>query len=195
MWQESNFTDSCPPSTIIHLGYPRKDGKGKIKVTWMDGGLLPERPEELLPDEDMGNWDGGCILEGTKGKLMMDCYGANPRLLPTARMKGLAAPPETIARVPEGHYVQWVNACIDGYGKGKTSSPFEYAGPFTESILIGNLAIRSWMMVNSAAKGNENKFPGRKRLMWDAKNMKITNFDEANQFVKYPRRAGWELSI
>ena len=194
-FSESNYIDSCPPSSIIHLGYPRKDGKGKIKVTWMDGGLLPERPDELLPDEQMGNWDGGVIFEGTKGKLMADCYGANPRLLPTKLMKEAKMPAEKIKRVPEGHYVQWVNACIAGYGKGQTSSPFEYAGPFTESILIGNLAIRSWMMQNPKMKGWGDKYLGRKKLLWDAKNMKITNFDEANQFVKREYRDGWNLSL
>jgi predicted dehydrogenase len=195
MWQEANYTDSCPPSTIIHLGYPRKDGKGKIKVTWMDGGLLPERPEELLPDEEMGNWDGGAIFEGTKGKLMVDCYGDNPRLLPTKLMKETTLPKPALARVPEGHYIQWVNACIDGYGKGQTSSPFEFAGPFTESILMGNIAIRTWMMQNPKLKGWGDKYLGRKKLLWDAQNMKITNFDEANQFVRYPYREGWNLSL
>ncbi|MGB8195060.1 MAG: Gfo/Idh/MocA family oxidoreductase [Chitinophagaceae bacterium] len=195
MWQEAGYIDSCPPSSIIHLGYPRKDGKGKIKVTWMDGGLLPERPEELLPDEEMGNWDGGAIFEGSKGKLMVDCYGANPRLLPTKLMKQTNMPKQTIKRVPEGHYVQWVNACIDGYGKGQTSSPFEFAGPFTESILMGNLAVRSWMMQNPNMKGWGDKYLGRKKLLWDAKNMKITNFEEANQFVKREYRSGWKLEL
>jgi hypothetical protein len=110
-------------------------------------------------------------------------------------MKEKTMPKETIKRVPEGHYIQWVNACMEGYGKGVTSSPFDYAGPFTESILMGNLAIRSYMMKNASAKGNDNKFPGRKRLLWDAKNMKITNFDEANQFVKREYRDGWKLSM
>lgn len=190
---EGNYTDSCPPSSIIHLSYPRKDGKGTVKVSWMDGGLLPERPDELGADEEMGNWDGGVIFVGTKGKVMADCYGANPRLLPTKLMKEKTMPAEKIKRVPEGHYVQWVNACIDGYGKGVTSSPFEYAGPFTESILIGNLAIRSWMMQNPKMKGWGDKYLGRKKLLWDAKNMKITNFDEANQFVKREYRDGWKL--
>jgi predicted dehydrogenase len=195
MWNDYVNPDSCPPSSIMHLTYPRKDGKGNIKVSWHDGGLLPERPEELLPEEAMGNWDGGVIMEGTKGKIMCDCYGANPRLLPSRLMKEKTMPKETIKRVPEGHYLQWVNACMEGYGKGVTSSPFDYAGPFTESILMGNLAIRSYMMKNASAKGNENKFPGRKRLLWDAKNMKITNFDEANQFVKREYRDGWKLSM
>jgi hypothetical protein len=102
-------------------------------------------------------------------------------------------PKETIKRVPEGHYLQWINACIAGYGNAKTSSPFEYAGPFTESILIGNLALRSFLMRNPNGKTWDDKWLGRKKLLWDAKNMKITNFDEANQFVKRQYREGWTL--
>jgi hypothetical protein len=193
MWKEANYVDSCPPSSIIHLNYPRKDGKGNIKVTWMDGGLLPERPDELLPGEPMGNGDGGVLFVGTKGKLLFDCYGANPRLLPTKLMEGRKPPPaDKLKLVPEGHYIQWVNACIAGYGKGVTSSPFEYAGPFTESILMGNLAIRSYMM--TVATGSD-KHPGRKKLLWDAANMKITNFEEANQYVKREYREGYSLTL
>lgn len=196
MWDDTANTDACPPSTIIHLTYPRTDGKkGDIKVSWYDGGLLPQRPDELLPEEAFGNWDGGVLFIGTKGKLLADCYGANPRLLPTKLMKEVKMPKETIQRVPEGHYLQWVNACIAGYGKGKTSSPFEFAGPFTESILIGNLAIRSWMMKNPNLKGWTDKYLGRKKLLWDAKNMQITNFDPANQFVKRDYREGWKLEL
>ena len=195
MWNDTPNVDACPPSSIIHLHYPRTDGKGSIKVSWYDGGLLPPRPEELSPEEPFGNWDGGVLLIGTKGKLLMDCYGANPRLLPTRLMKETTLPKQTIARVPEGHYLQWVNACIAGYEKGVTSSPFEYAGPFTESILMGNLAIRSWMMKNPNLKGWDDKYLGRKKLLWDAENMRVTNFDEANQFVKREYREGWNLSL
>ena len=186
MWNEAAYPDSCPPSSIIHLSYPRNDGKGTIKVTWMDGGLLPERPDELLPEEAMGNGDGGVLFVGTKGKLLFDCYGANPRLLPTKLMNETTLPAPSLVRVPEGHYLQWVNACLAGYGNAETSSPFEYAGPFTESILMGNLALRSY---NTPGKGH----PGRKKLLWDAKSMRITNFDEANQFVKREYRDGYKL--
>ncbi len=193
MNQESNFVDSCPTSSIIHLEYPRKDGKGTLKVSWYDGGLMPKRPEELKPEEDFGNWDGGVLFIGTKGKLLADCYGANPRLLPLSKNESAQAVKQTIARVPnEDHYLQWVNACLEGYGKGVTSSPFEYAGPFTESILMGNLAIRSALYTDPKVTGwGNNKFTGRKKLLWDAKNMKITNFDAANQFVKREYRSGW----
>lgn len=199
MWDDTANPDSCPPSTIIHLNYPRTDGKKKdIKVSWYDGGLLPQRPDELLPEEPFGNWDGGVLFIGTKGKLLADCYGANPRLLPTKLMKEKKLPPETIARVPkgvEGHWLQWVNACIAGHGNATTSSPFEFAGPFTESILIGNLAIRSWMMKNPNLTGHSDKYLGRKKLLWDAQNMQITNFDPANQFVKREYREGWKLEL
>ena len=40
----AHYDASCPASSIIHLKFPRKDGKGDVKLTWMDGGLLPERP-------------------------------------------------------------------------------------------------------------------------------------------------------
>lgn len=195
MWNDTQNLDACPPASIIHLTYPRTDGDGSIRVSWHDGGLLPERPEELLPEEEFGNWDGGVLFIGSKGKLLLDCYGANPRLLPTKLMKDVAMPKETLQRVPEGHYLQWVNACRAGYGNATTSSPFEYAGPFTESILMGNLAIRSWMMKNPNLKGWEDKYLGRKKLLWDAKYMKVTNFDEANQFVKREYRDGWSLTL
>jgi hypothetical protein len=119
--------------------------------------------------------------------MMCGTYGSNPTLLPTSKTASVNIP-QTITRVPggaEGHYVQWVNACLAGYGKKEVSSPFEYAGPLTETILMGNLALRSWNV-----KGKSG-FPGRKKLLWDAVNMKITNFDEANQFVKREYRDGW----
>lgn len=196
MNQPADNIYSCPTSSIIHLTYPRTDNKGVLRVSWYDGGLLPQRPDELLPEEPFGNWDGGCLFVGTKGKLLMDCYGANPRLLPTKLMKEKTMPPQTIRRVPEGHYQQWVNACIAGYGKGVTSSPFEYAGPFTESVLMGNLAIRSAMYKDPNVKGwGNDPFVGRKKLLWDAENMRITNFDVANQFVKREYRDGWSLVL
>jgi predicted dehydrogenase len=188
-FKEASYLESCPASSIIHMKFPRKDGKGDIQFTWMDGGLLPQRPEELLPEEKLGDGNGGYIFEGTKGKLMGN-YAIPPTLLPSKRMKEDTLPKPTIARSPgaeAGHYTQWVDACLAGYGKMQLSSPFEYAGPFTEAVLMGNLALRSY------AIKNDKDYPGRKKLLWDARNMKITNFDEANQFVKRQYRDGWTL--
>ncbi len=192
-FEQANYNESCPSSSIIHLKFPRTDGKGDIMFTWLDGGLLPQRPQELLADEMLGDVDGGYLFEGTKGKLMGN-YNMAPRLLPTARMKEEVLPAPTIPRIQgaeAGHYTQWVEACKKGYGQMELSSPFEYAGPMTEAILMGNLALRSYAM-----RGPDGKsYPGRKKLLWDAKNMKITNFDEANQYVKREYRSGWTLGI
>jgi len=189
MWTPDYFPESCPAASSIKLRFPGKEGKPDVRMYWMDGGIRPERPDELGPDELFGDRDGGGVLiVGTKGKMMCGTYGANPRLLPASRNSEVNVP-KTLARVPEGHYVQWVNACIAGYGQSELSSPFDYAGPLTETILMGNLALRSWNIKSG------NNFPGRKKLLWDAKNMKITNFDEANQFVKREYREGWDVKL
>ncbi|MFI5194472.1 MAG: Gfo/Idh/MocA family protein [Chitinophagales bacterium] len=186
MWTASYFPESCPPASKIILKFPGQNGKPDVKMYWTDGGILPERPEELGPDELFGDNEGsGVLIIGTKGKMMCGTYGKNPTLLPTSKTKEMNVP-QTLARVPEGHYLQWVNACIAGYGRKELSSSFDYAGPLTETVLMGNLALRSWYVKNG------DHFPGRKKLLWDAVNMKITNFDEANQFVRREYRAGWK---
>jgi predicted dehydrogenase len=188
MWTPVYHPESAPPSSSLKLKFPGKKGKKDVYLYWTDGGILPERPAELGPEEAMGNGDGGCIITGTKGKIMCSVYGQNPTLLPTSKTKEIKVK-ETLARVPEGHYIQWVNACIAGFGKKEVSSPFSYAGPLTETILMGNLALRAWNIKEN------NKFTGRKKLLWDAQNMKITNFDAANEFVKRVYRDGWKLSV
>jgi hypothetical protein len=90
-----------------------------------------------------------------------------------------------------GHNTQWVEACKAGYGNMEVSSPFDYAGPFTESVLMGNLAIRSYML--REGEGRNAKYIGRQQLEWDAANMRITNFEAANQFVKREYRTGWTM--
>jgi predicted dehydrogenase len=188
---EGNYYESAPASSIIHYNFPRTDNKGNITLTWMDGGLLPKRPEELLPNEAMGDRDGGLIMEGTKGKMMSGMWGRGVTLLPTKLMQEVTLPSPTLPRIPQGtdgHYAQWVEACLQGYKKGVTSSPFDYAGPFTESVLMGNLALRSYNI-----KIEKGGYPGRKKLLWDAQQMRITNFEEGNQFVSRGYREGWEI--
>lgn len=184
----SYYPESFPAASTLKLKFPGRDGKKDVSLHWMDGGIRPERPEELSAEEQMGDSGGGAIIVGTKGKMMCSVYGNNPQLLPMSRTKENVLP-ETIARVPEGHYLQWVNACIAGYGKKELSSSFDYAGPLTETILMGNLALRSWNI-----KNDKGAFIGRKKLMWDAGNMKITNFDEANQFVKREYKNNYSLA-
>jgi predicted dehydrogenase len=197
-FQRGYFPESCPPSSYIVLTFPANNGKPPIKLHWMDGGIQPPRPEELGPNEMMGDGGNGVIFIGSKGKMMCSTYGANPQLLPTSRTQETKVS-QTIKRVPggaEGHYAQWVEASLAGYGKMEVSSPFEIAGPLTETILMGNLAIRSHdIRAPRKDKPGQFDYPGRNiKLLWDGKNMKITNFDEANQFVKREYREGWKLS-
>jgi len=198
-FRQGYFPDSCPPSSHITLKFKGVNGKPDVKLHWMDGGIQPERPAELGPNEVFGDGDNGTYFIGTKGKMMCATYGQNPQLLPTSRTAQTKVP-QTIARVPgadnEGHYNAWIDACIAGYGSDKEknlSSNFKVAGPLTETVLMGNLAIRSHD-IRHPRGDNGFDYPGRHiKLLWDGANMKITNFDEANQFVRRTYRQGWSL--
>ena len=193
-WTRAYYPESCPTASHIILTFKGQNGKPDIKLHWMDGGIRPDRPEELGPNELMGDGGNGTIFIGTKGKMICGTYGALPNLLPTSRSLTTIVP-QTVARVPgsaEGHYAAWVEAAIAGYGSDMAknlSSHFDIAGPLTESVLMGNLAIRSHDLQKKNTNGNAS-YPGRNiKLLWDGPNMKITNFDDANQFIKREYRS------
>ncbi|QIL40206.1 Gfo/Idh/MocA family oxidoreductase [Pedobacter sp. HDW13] len=191
------FPESCPPSSHVIMTFDKtKKTKGNLQMHWMDGGIKPERPEEMLPNESFG--DNGTLFIGTRGKMICDTYGANPRLLPLTKNASDRTKPKA-TRVPgdvDGHYTQWAEAAIAGYGKIELSSPFEIAGPLTETLLIANLAIRGIDVKRPKADGKGFTFPGRDiKMLWDKQNMKVTNFDEVNQFVKREYRKGWSLGV
>ncbi len=191
------FPESCPPSSHVTLNFPKTPKtKGPVTVHWMDGGIQPARPPELGPNEMFGDGGNGTLFIGTKGKMMCSTYGDNPQLLPTSRTRDIKEK-QTITRVPgqaDGHYTQWVEAAIAGHGKKEVSSPFETAGPLTELLLMANLAIRGADIRKPRASGNGFSYPGRNiKLLWDNQQMKITNFDDVNQFVKREYRKGYTL--
>lgn len=185
-FKEGHFPESCPPSSHITLTFPKTNKtKGDVTLHWMDGGIQPERPNELLPSENFGGEQGnGTLFIGTKGKMYASTYSDAATLLPTALTKDAKAP-QKWARVPggaNGHYAQWVEGCIAGYGKTELSSSFDKAGPLTEALLMANLAVR----------GHELQ-GGRIKLVWDNNAMKVTNFDAVNQYVKRQYREGWSM--
>lgn len=203
--------DTGPSTSYTILHFPKTaKTKGPIKVHWMDGGIMPPRPEELDPSELWGVRpmfsDGGMLFVGTKGKMVAGCYAAKARLLPVSRMDDVNLPVK-YARVKggqEGHYGQWVEACLAGYGNMETSSPFEEAALLTEAMLMCNLAIRGAHIPKGSdptkpliidEKARNLVYPARYvNLNYDAKNMKVTNVDEVNRFVKREYRAPWKLS-
>ncbi|RYE20896.1 MAG: Gfo/Idh/MocA family oxidoreductase, partial [Sphingobacteriales bacterium] len=198
IFRRSYNPESCPSSSHITLTFPKTaKTTGDVTVHWMDGGIRPDRPSELGANETFGDGGNGMLFIGTKGKMMAGTYGVGATLLPTSRSKEVNIP-KTLARVPggdSGHYAQWVEAAIAGYGKKEVSSPFELAGPLTEALLMANLSIRGHDIMRQNADGKGSSFPGRDiKLLWDNQNMKVTNFDEVNQFVKRQYRAGWEVS-
>jgi predicted dehydrogenase len=198
-FKRGEFPESCPPSSHITMHFPQTPKtKERVTLHWMDGGIQPERPEELGPNELFGDGGNGTLFIGTKGKMMCATYGANPRLLPTSRTDAVKVK-QRYPRVPqgaEGHYAQWVEACIAGYGNKEVSSPFETAGPLTEALLMANLAIRAHDVKRPKAAGKGFEYPGRNiKLLWDNENMKVTNLDEVNQFIKRDYRQGYSLTL
>lgn len=197
-WTRGYFPESCPPSSHVTMKFPKgTKTKGPVEVHWMDGGIQPTRPDELGPDEVFGDGGNGVLFIGTKGKMMCGTYAENPQLLPTSKTRETKVP-QIYKRVPggaEGHYAQWVEACIAGYGNMEVSSPFDIAGPLTEALLMSNLAIRGFDIRVPKQDGRGLNFPGRNReLVWDNDNMRVTNFDLANQFVKREYRDGYSLN-
>jgi hypothetical protein len=169
-------------------------------MTWSDGGIRPSHPEIVPADHDIGgaNSANGVLIIGEKGLISTNINDSSP-LMPKLYLKDgtveivPASPPD---EEPEyGHQRKWVDACKAGFDskehKALTSS-FDYAGPMTETVLMGNLAIRSYMLRKENAKGQMDYF-GRKKLLWDGENMKITNMEEANQFVGRTYRKGWNV--
>jgi predicted dehydrogenase len=166
---------SFPNATMTVYEFAARNGKPPVKLTWYDGGLVPPKPVELGENEVM-NPTGGALLIGSKGKLMHDTYGKNPRLLPDSLHKSYGKPAEKLPRVPlENHEMNWVDAA-----KGKTavSCPFEYAAKLTEIMLLGVVALKAG-----------------KKIEYDAANMRVTNVAAANQYLSREPRAGWTSSI
>jgi hypothetical protein len=93
-------------------------------------------------------------------------------------MQAFQRPEKTLPRVPEGrsgHERNWLDAIRQ---KGQAVSNFDYAGPFTETVLLGNVALR---------------YPAQ-RLLWDSAAMKVTNMPDAEQYVQHKYRPGWSLT-
>ena len=162
--------DMHPAWEIIHYEFPGTEytvGK-TVSVTWYDGHHMPV--ESLVP---LGKGQhlptNGSIFLGETGSMLLPHIGG-PQLLPREQFRDYKRP-----RLPgRNHYVQWVNACL---GKDTASASFDFAGPLTETVLLGVLAAR---------------FPGKK-LQWDAANLQVTNLPEANRCVRSAYRHGWEV--
>jgi len=143
-----------------------------LKLVWYDGGLRPPRPPELPDGELMG--DNGRLLIGERGFIL------GTRIYPESLRKEVESQiPRSIPRV-DGHYKDWVDSCKSGKPSG---SNFDWAGPLAETVLLGNVALRVQV----------RELLTRRKLEWDAANLKFTNLPEANEFIRRAYRQGWSL--
>jgi predicted dehydrogenase len=183
-------TETFPLGSMVTYQFPERDAevqannyhrRGKTgpaaggvampgcTVAWYDGGLRPPRPQMLAEGEVMG--DNGRLLIGDKGFILRNT------VYPEACSKEAAAVASSLPK-SVGHYKEWVEACKGGPVCGAC---FDWAGPLAESVLLGNVALRTQL--------REDLTLGK--LLWDSRQLKFTNFPEANQFLKCDYRPGW----
>jgi predicted dehydrogenase len=162
--------ETFPSWEIIHYEFPQSafTAGPTVRMTWYDGGKKPARELFPLPAEAKIT-DNGCLLIGDKGTLLCE-HGAMPQILPQEKGKSLKL--ATVAG--DDHYMQWTNACK---GTSKATSHFDYAGPLTETVLLGTIAVR---------------FPGEK-LVWNSDKLKFDNSRAASELVHIKYRKGWKV--
>jgi predicted dehydrogenase len=175
---EGGNAQSPPWWSTITYEFPARGDQRPVKFLWYDGYRGPNGkespqnlpPAEILEGEDPKRW--GTVLVGEKGKMFFNRGRTDWLIKPESIFDSFAAPPMTLPRV-ENEDVEWVSACKGGPA---ALSNFGYAGPFTEMVLLGNVAIRVG-----------------KKVQWDAKNMSCPNAPEADKFLRREYREGWTL--
>jgi len=160
-----------PMATTTYYEFPARGSKPAVKLTWYDGGLLPPRPPEM--GEEKLDPTGGVLFIGSKGKLMHETYGLNPRLLPKSLHDSYGMPPKKLPRIETSHEMNWVEAAK---GKTEVSCPFEYAAKLTEVMLLGVVALRAGTKIH-----------------YDGAAMRVTNNAAANDYLGRQYREGWTL--
>jgi predicted dehydrogenase len=164
--------ETAPKSSITRFEFPAREGFPPLTLTWYDGGLMPQRPAELEEGRKFGEADDNLFI-GDKGKML------GYRLIPESRQKEYGKPPQKIDRSP-GHHKEWINACKGGT---PARSNFDWAGPLTEVILLGNVAL----------KMERQLYEKGLKLHYDGPKMEVTNLPEANKYIRDQYREGWSL--
>jgi len=163
--------ETYPVAAIIYYEFAARRDLPAVRMTWYEGGLMPPAPPEMPLDQRLP--DNGVLYIGTKGKMYHSSHGGMPQLLPAELHDEASKVPKTMKRSP-GHYEEWVQACKGG---PPPISNFDYAGPLTETALVGVLSLRA---------------PGR-RLEWDSENLRVKNAPELSRHIHTEYRKGWVL--
>jgi predicted dehydrogenase len=168
--------ETAPKWSIITYEFPERGGRPPVKMIWYDGGKKP--PAELLKGQPAAQ--NGVLLVGEKDSLFVPNYWGGGWLLSGKKLEELKNIPETYPRLPGAeddndlaHHIEWIAAAKGG---PRPLSSFDDSGPLTETVLLGNLALRVG-----------------KKIEWDAKAMKARNVPEAASFIHREYRKGWEV--
>lgn len=164
--------ESYPAWSIITYHFAAQGDRPAVKVTWYDGGKMPPRPSELEAGRALG--DNGIYFAGDKGTILCGGWAGTPRLIPESRMQSFQAPPKTIPR-SIGHIPEWLRACKERK-PDDSKAGFAYSGPYTEALLVGNLAVRL-----------------QKPIQWDSATMAATNAPEADPLIRKAYRPGFGI--
>jgi predicted dehydrogenase len=165
--------ETFPLWGIITYEFAAKGSRPAVTMKWYDGGKLPARPEAL--DADVKLADNGILFVGEKGVILCGGWSGPPTLYPKSLRDGFTPPPKSIPR-SIGHRAEWVMACKTNRPE-ESKAGFAYSGPYTEGLLVGNLAVRL-----------------QKRVEYDAVAMKSPNAPEADALIRKTYRKGFELN-
>jgi predicted dehydrogenase len=180
--QDGMTVDSPAKSSITRWEFPKirwelpEPGKrGSVKLTWYDGGRKPD-PKLVNRDELPPN---GCIMVGDDDTLFVPMYWGAGEFLSGAKMADFKEVERTLPRFPGAdkdtdyaHHQEWIQAVK---GNGEAMSNFDFSGPMTEAVLLGNVAMRAG-----------------EKIRWNAKMMRITNERAANRYLQTDYRKGFE---
>ena len=160
-------SETAAPVLTIRYEFPARGELPPVTFTWRNGG--GNRPA-IVKEKNLPDWGSAVLFVGDKGMLQAD-YGRRV-LLPEAQFAGFQ-PPEPTIPASVGHHREWIEACKTG---SPTTCNFDYSGPLTEAVLLGDVSYRA-----------------QSKLEWDAENLKATNCPEADKFIKREYREGWTL--
>jgi predicted dehydrogenase len=165
--------ESYPAWTVLTYEFAAKGDRPAVKVIWHNGGKMPPVPE-LDPGEKLS--DNGIYFAGEKGTMVCGGWSGAPKLYPKKRREEFRPPAPTIPR-SIGHHQEWIKACKEKKPEDAKAG-FPYSGPFTEGLLVGNLALRLG-----------------KRIEWDSAAMKAPNAPEADALIRKTYRPGFGIKI
>ena len=166
--------ETYPLSSMVTYRFPARGNLPPCKLVWYDGGMRPPRPADLPDGEPMG--DNGRLLVGDEG------YMLGNKVYPESRRKDVGTAPKTLPR-SIGHHQEWIEAA-KGNAKKPGSNFQNWAGTLAEVVLLGNVALRLHI----------RELLTRKTLRWDPENLRFTNENEANEYLRRDYREGWRLA-